>query len=86
MAIHAVDLHRVSGLTVEFAVAVAVLLEMTIDAVHALFQMDVFQVHRLAKLFGIVERHRLIMIVQQGALAIMLEHSAKDPTVTVEVR
>ena len=85
VAIHAVDLHRVARLAVELAIAVAVLLEVTVDAVHALFQMDIFQVHCLPKLVGIVEGDRLVVGVEQVALAIVLEDSAKDPSVTVEV-
>ena len=41
MAIDAVDLHRGPGLAVDFAVAVIVLREMAVGALHAFFQMDV---------------------------------------------
>src|SRR5689334_5701607 len=39
VAIHAIDLNGVAGFSVQFAIAVAVLLEVAVDAVHSLFQM-----------------------------------------------
>src|SRR5208337_3371070 len=46
MAVDTVDFDRVSGLAVKPAIAMIVLAEMAINAMHALFQMDVFQVDR----------------------------------------
>ena len=47
MAIHAIDLDGVARLAIEFAVTVTILLEVTVNAVHPLLEMDVFQVYRL---------------------------------------
>ena len=85
VAIHAIDLDGVARLSVEFAVAVAVLLEVAVDAVHSFFQMDVFEVHRLLELVGIVEWNYLVVLVEQVAFAIVLEDGAEDPAMTVEV-
>jgi hypothetical protein len=48
VTIFARDLDRRARLVVEIAVAVRVLAEMTIDAVHAAFEMNVVEMHRLA--------------------------------------
>ena len=48
MAINAIDLDCIAHLAIELSVAVIVLLEVTINTVHALFQMNVFQVDRQA--------------------------------------
>ena len=85
VAIHAIDLDGVTRFSVEFAVAVAVLLEVAVDAVHSLFQMDVFEVHRLPELVGIVERNRLVILIEQVAFAIVLECCAENPAMAVEV-
>ena len=85
VAIDAIDLDGVARFAVELAVAVAVLLEVAVDAVHALFEMDVLEVHRLPELVGIFERDRLVVFVEQVALAIVLEDGAEDPAVAVEV-
>ncbi len=54
VAIHAVNFDGVSGLPVELAIAVTVLLEVAVDAVHAEFKMDVFQVDGLFELVFVV--------------------------------
>ena len=54
VAVDAVDFDGIARLAVELAVAVTVLLEVAVDAVHALLQMNVFQMHGLAELVGIV--------------------------------
>ncbi len=85
VAIHAIDLNGVARFSVEFAVAVAVLLEVAVDAVHSFFQMDVFEVHGLLELVGIVKRDLLVVLIQQVAFAVVLEHRAENPAVAVEV-
>src|SRR5713101_981767 len=85
MAIHAVYLDGVACLAVEFAVAVAVLLEVAVHAMHPLFKVDVLEVYRLLELLRIVEGNNLVVRVEQVALAVVLEDSAEDPSVTMEV-
>ena len=48
MAVDALDFHGGPDFLVKLGVAVAVLDEMAIDAVHAFFEMDIEQVHRNA--------------------------------------
>ena len=55
MTVFARDLDR-RALVVEIAVAVRVLAEVAIDAVHAAFEMNVVEMHRLAELRRIVRR------------------------------
>ena len=52
VAIGAIDLDGGARFAVQMAVAVAVLLEVAIDAVHALVQMDVAQVDGLIELLA----------------------------------
>ena len=85
VTIDAIDFDRVAGFAVELAVAVAVLLEVAVDAVHPFFQMDVFEVHRFLELIGIVERDLLVVLVEQVAFAVVLEDGAEDPAMAVEV-
>src|SRR4029077_10243777 len=85
MTIDAVNLNRVPCLAVEFAVAMAVLLEVTVDAVHAFLKVNVFQVHGFLELFRIFERNWLVFLVQQRAFAVMLKHGSENPAVTVKV-
>src|SRR5208283_3109610 len=56
MAINTVDLNCVPGFSVKPAIAMIVLTEMAINAMHALFQMDVFQVDRFLEAIGIFGR------------------------------
>src|SRR5215204_5760817 len=85
MTIFARDLDRGARLVIKIAVAVRVLTEMTIDAVHSAFEMNVAEVHSLAELCRIVRRDNVALRVQQIALAIAFEDFAKQPAVAVEV-
>ena len=85
VTIHAVDLDRVPGLSIQFSIAVTVLLKVAIDAMHSLFQMNIFQVHSLREFVRIIERNLLIFRIEKIALAIMLEDRAKNPSVTMKV-
>src|SRR5882762_2251510 len=62
-----------------------VLLEMAVDAMHAPFEMDIFEVDCLVEFLRIIEGHRLILRVQQGAFAIVPEYRAEDPAMAMEV-
>ena len=85
MTIDAVDLDGVTRLAIELAIAMAVLLEVAVDTVHPFFKMNVLQMHSLLELVGSVERDRFIAAVEQSAFAIVLEHCAENPSVTMEV-
>src|ERR1051326_2865958 len=62
-----------------------VLAEVTIDAVHAAFGVNVVEMHRLAELRRIVRRDYVAIRVQQVSLAIAFEDFAKHPAMTVKV-
>ena len=85
VAIDAIDFDGVARLAVQFSVAVTVLLEMAVDAMHSLFQVDVFQVHGLLEFVRIVERNLVVVGVEQIAFAVVLEDRAENPSVTVEI-
>ena len=106
VAVDALDLDRGPHFAVELGVAVDVLHEVAVDAVHALFQVDVHQVHRrrrraacrsLAFLVASAAPSRpcscsvvtsatiVAPVVEQVALAVLLEDGAEDPAVAVEV-
>ena len=56
MTIFAGDLDRRARFVIEIAVAVRVLPEVTVDAVHSLFEMNVVEMNGLLKLVRIVRR------------------------------
>ena len=101
MAVDALDLDGVSRLALEPPVAVHVLLEVTVDAMHALLEVDVLQVHGdagaavRAAFDGRLEGHLSVLRrdvrddvaagVEQAALAVVLEDRAEHPPVPVEV-
>ena len=76
---------RVARLAVELAVAVDVGEEMAIDALHAVREMHIFQVHRFGEFLRVVMRDRMIVEVEHGAFAVVFEDGAKDPAVPVVV-
>ena len=78
-------LYSGARLIVEIAVAMRVLLKMTIDAMHSLFQVNVLKVNSLVELLRIVCRHHFIVGIQQVALAIALEDFPKQPAVSVVI-
>jgi hypothetical protein len=59
VAVLAVDLDRQRHLAVDVAVAVAVLLEVAVDAVHADVGVDGRHVHRLVELVRVVVGHAI---------------------------
>src|SRR5262249_16962692 len=85
VAIDAVDLDRIAGLAVELAVAVHVLLEMTVGAVHALLEVDILEMNGLLETIGVVMADDRSLGVEQIALAILLVDPAEDPAPAVEV-
>src|SRR5208283_4190184 len=85
MAIHAIDFNGVACFSVQFPVAVTVLLKVTVNAVHSFFQVDIFQVYSLLELVRIVKGDLLVAGIEKIALAIVLEDRAENPSVTVEV-
>ena len=85
VAIHALDLDSITRAAVELAIAVDILIEVAVGAVHALIHVDVAEVHCLAEFFRIVGGNDLAARIQHIAAAITLEDLPEDPAVTVEV-
>ena len=85
MAVRAINLDRRPRLAIEHAVAVNVLFEMAINAMHALFEVNVFKVDRLVETLRVVECDRLIFPVKPNTLAVVLEDRPVEPTVAVEI-
>ncbi len=85
MAIHAIDFHGVARFTVQIAVAVVVLPEMAIDAVHAFLEMNVAELDRFLEFVLVVVRNHVAHRIQQIALAVALVNRAKHPAVAVEI-
>src|SRR5713226_4344274 len=85
MAIDAVDFDRRSRLAINFPIAVIVLREVAIIALHAFFEMNIRQVYRFPEALGIVESDLLAVLVQQIPLAIVVENRAKNPAVPVKI-
>ena len=68
VAVLAFDLDVVAVLGVELAVAMLVLREMAVGAVHPLLEVDVLQVHGLLEFRGIVERNDVAVARRAGCL------------------
>src|SRR6185312_11938331 len=75
----------VSAFAVELAIAVAVLLEVAIGALHALFLVDVGEVHGFLEFIFVVPVDDVVVCVEQIAFAVVLVYRAEDPAVAVEV-
>src|SRR5437867_5074158 len=71
---------------VKQSVAVRVLPKMTINAVHAFFEMDVVKMHCLLEAIRIIRWYDDVLSVEQVPFPITFENLAKDPAVTVKVR
>ena len=80
------NLNCSAGLGVENAVAVRVLPKMTVDAMHAFFEMNVVEMDGFVKSIRIVGRHNRIFRVEQVPFPIALEHLPENPAMTVRVR
>src|ERR1022692_4112718 len=85
MAIHAIDFDGVARFSIQFPVAVTVLLEMAIDAMHSLFQMDILQMDSLLEFLRILKGNLVALFIQKIAFAIVLESRPENPSMTVEV-
>ena len=85
VAIDAIELDGRARLGVEFSAAVAVLLEMAIDALHSFFQVNILKVRGLLKFLRIVRRDRDSLFVEQVALAVARKHGAEEPAVAVKI-
>jgi len=85
MAIHAIHFNSVACFSVQFSVAVTVLFKMAVNAVHPLFQMNIFQMNSLLEFVRIIERDWVAIFIQKNTFAIVLESSPENPAVTVEV-
>ena len=81
MAVSTGDLNRHAGFTVELAVAVVVLLEMAIDAVHAAFRVNVLQMDGFVPFFRVPGWNDLVLFVEQITLSVLLIYVLKHPAV-----
>ncbi len=86
MAIHAVDLHGGSNLAIDVAVAMRILGEVAIHALHALLHMNGRHVHRLLELLRIIVADGLVVLVEQISAAVAFEHGSEVPAMAVIVR
>src|SRR5260370_31238790 len=85
MTINAADLNRGARFVIDYSVAVRVLPEMTIDAMHPLLEMDVVEVNRFLESIRILGRDNRILSVAQVPLPIAFEDLAKDPAVPMRI-
>src|SRR5260221_9596724 len=85
VAIDAVNFHGGAGLAINFSVAVIVLAEVAIAALHSLFQVDVREMNGFAEFFWIVERNLLVVFVEPIAFTVVRIHAAIDPAVSVKI-
>ncbi len=85
MAVDAIDLDRRGHLAVDVAVAVVVLREVAIHALHALFHVDGGQVHGLLEFLRIVVADGGAVLVEQGAVPVALEDGPEIPAVAVVI-
>src|ERR1043165_8045248 len=86
VAVFTRNLDRRARFVVEIAVAVRVLAEVTINAVHAALGVNVVEMHGLAELRGILRRDDVAVRVEQISLAIAFEDFAKQPAMSMKVR
>ena len=84
MAVDTADLYGVARLAVELAVAVDVLRVVAVDALHPLFEVDVFEMYGLAERIAGVGQ-QVAVLIEQVAMAVALVDRAEDPAVGVEV-
>src|ERR1051325_11289844 len=85
MTVFTSDVEPCGRLVVKNSVAVGGLAEVTIDAMHAAFGVDVVEMHRLAEFCWIVRRDDVAVRVEQVSLAIAFENFAKHPTMAMKV-
>src|SRR6266853_4662117 len=85
VAIDAIELNGSTRLAVKFPAAMAVLLEVTIDALHPFLQVNILEMHGFIEFLRIIGRNRASLLVEQMSLAISREHGAKQPAMTVKI-
>ena len=85
VAVLALDLDRAHDLGLDVAVAVAVLREVAVDALHAQVDVHRREVHGLLELLRVVVGDHLAVRVEQVALAVAREDRAEVPAVAVVV-
>src|SRR5262249_48114231 len=81
----AIDFDGGAGFGVDFAVAVIVLREVAVGALHAFFKMDVGEMDGLFETIGIIEGYRIAVLVEPIPFSIVIEDGAGNPAVAVEV-
>ena len=86
VAIDAIEFDGRARLAVEFSIAVIVLLELAIDALHSFFRDGCSSTNGFVELLGIAWRNNFVVRVEEIAFAIALEDGAKDPAMAVKIR
>src|SRR6266404_832730 len=86
VAIDAINFYRGTRLPVDFPVTVIVLREVTIVALHALFQMDVRKMNGLAEALGIIKCDLPAVLVQPVPFSIVVENGPKNPAMPMKIR
>jgi len=85
VAIEAVNFDRGTGFTVDFSVAVIVLREVAIAALHSFFEVDVGEVHGFAETVRIVKGDLPAIFVEPVPFPVVIEDRAKNPAVAVKI-
>ena len=85
VAIGAVEFDRGARLGVQLSIAVNVLLEVAVHALHSFLEVDVLQVNSLVEFVRVVGGNDFAISVEQIALSIALVNSAEDPAVAMEI-
>src|SRR5208282_3003689 len=85
VTIHAINFHGGARFTVNFAVAVIVLGEVTIGALHTFFQMNVGQMHGFLEALRIIEGDGAAVFIQPVPFPVVVVDAAENPAVAVEI-
>ncbi len=85
MAILTLNFDGLRDLAVDLSVAMRILTEVAVDAVHPLLEVDVLQVDGLGQLLRVALGERFPLAVQEVPLGVGLEDVPEDPAVPVEV-
>src|ERR1700724_3823632 len=85
VAIDAIHFHCVARLAVKIAVAMIVLREVAVLAVHTFLEMDVAEVDGLLEFVLVAGRYGVALGIQQVAFAVALVDGSEDPAVSVKV-
>src|SRR5260370_5774330 len=85
VAIDAVDLNGVASLSVQLSIPVSILGEMSVNAMHSFFEVNVLEMHGPAEFVGILGRDDIVLFIEQIALAILLVNRAEYPPVAMKI-